>query len=77
MAFQHMKEVVQKAASSKGGKIKTLKGLGAMSPEKRREIQSMGGKASAKNRSNKAGKKEVSPRTVEVNLADLLGDINE
>lgn len=45
MGFQDMVEVVHRAASSKGGKIRGRKGLAAMSPEKRREIQSKGGKA--------------------------------
>lgn len=50
MGFQHMPEVVHKAASRKGGKIKVDKGLATMSYEKRRAIQSEGGKARYANR---------------------------
>ena len=56
MGFQDMVEVVHKAASSKGGKIRGRKGLAAMSPEKRREIQSKGGKARHEDNDNKAAK---------------------
>lgn len=56
MGFQDMVEVVHKAASSKGGKIRGRKGLAAMSPEKRREIQSKGGKARHGDNDNKAAK---------------------
>lgn len=56
MGFQDMKEVVLKAASSKGGRVRTKKGLAAMSPEKRREVQSKGGKARHENNSNKGAK---------------------
>ena len=46
--------IIHKFASSKGGKVRTKKGLGAMSPEKRREIQSLGGTISANRRREKA-----------------------
>lgn len=38
-----MPEVVRKAAQRKGGRIKVKKGIGALSPERRKEITSMGG----------------------------------
>lgn len=56
MGFQDMVEVVHRAASSKGGKIRGRKGLAAMSPEKRREIQSKGGKARHGDNDSKATK---------------------
>lgn len=78
MGFQDMKEVVHKAASSKGGRVRTKKGLAAMSPEKRREVQSKGGKARYGNKSNEGAKQTQedtggdSPQ-----LADILGDIDD
>jgi len=35
--------VQQKYVSSKGGRVKTKKGLGAMPPEKAKEVQKLGG----------------------------------
>ena len=78
MGFQDMYEVVHKAASAKGGRVKTTKGLAAMSPEKRREVQSKGGKTSVENRSRKGAKQTQegtggSPSVLEA----VLGDIDE
>ena len=39
--------IIHKFASSKGGKVRTKKGLAKLSPERRREIAVLGGKASA------------------------------
>ena len=91
MGFQDMYEVVHKAASSKGGRVKTTKGLAAMSPEKRREVQSKGGKISVENKRRKGAKQTQegtggSPSVLEAVLADVrsgigsespLGDIDE
>lgn len=52
MGFQHMKEIIHKASSSKGGKIRGKKGLAAMPLEKQREIQSKGGRAVHANKNN-------------------------
>lgn len=38
--------ILHKFISVKGGKVRTEKGLAKLSPERRREIASMGGKAS-------------------------------
>ena len=42
--FASNSPVQQRYVSSKGGRVKTKKGLGAMPPDKARKIQSMGGK---------------------------------
>lgn len=79
MGFQDMVDVVHKAASAKGGRIKKAKGLAMLSPEKRREIASMGGKAKHENNKSQKGAKQTqasdggdSPK-----LADLLGTLDE
>lgn len=79
MGFQDMVEVVHKAASSKGGKIRGRKGLAAMSPEKRREIQSKGGKARHGDNDNKAAKQAQGsgrrgPSVLETILGGVDGD---
>lgn len=43
--------IIHKFASSKGGKRKVPKGTAKLSPERRKEIASMGGKAKYANRS--------------------------
>ena len=78
MGFQDMKEVVHKAASSKGGRVRTKKGLAAMSPEKRREVQSKGGKTSVENKRRRGDKQTQegtggSPSVLEA----VLGNIDE
>ena len=91
MGFQDMYDVVHRAASAKGGRVKTTKGLAAMSPEKRREVQSKGGKTSGENKRRKGAKQTQegtgrSPSVLEAVLADVrsgigsespLGDIDE
>ena len=52
MGFQHMRSIVHEAASRKGGKIKVVKGVGKLPPDRRREIASIGGKAKHENKSN-------------------------
>lgn len=78
MGFQDMPEVVQRAASRKGGKIKVRKGLGAMSEEKRKQITSMGGKARHADRSGSSPvkSKEAGSSAGETRLADVLGDLD-
>ena len=77
MGFQDMQEVVHKAASSKGGRVRTKKGLAAMSPEKRREVQSKGGKARYGNNSNTGAKQtqESGSRSTPL-LEAILGNID-
>jgi Stress-induced bacterial acidophilic repeat motif len=43
--FALVNPIIHKFISSKGGKVRTKKGLAAMTPEKRKAIASMGGKA--------------------------------
>ena len=79
MGFQDMVEVVHRAASSKGGKIRGRKGLAAMSPEKRREIQSKGGKARHGDNDRKATKQAQGsgrrgPSVLETILGGVDGD---
>lgn len=79
MGFQHMHEVVRKAAQRKGGKIRTAKGLAKMSPEKVREITSLGGKAKHGNINRKGAEQtqeSIGGGYTPV-LADVLGDIDE
>lgn len=78
MGFQHVRSIIHKAASSKGGKIRGKKGLAAMSPEKRREIQSKGGKARHVN--NNRTKAEQTPKDTSKGISILetiLGDLDE
>ena len=79
MGFQHMPEVVRRAAQSKGGKIKTDKGLAKVSPDKLKEITSMGGKAKhASNQSRNGAKQTQADNSRSLSeLADVLGDIDE
>lgn len=78
MGFQDMVGVVHRAASSKGGKVRKAKGLAMLSPEKRREIASMGGKAKHENRNQKGAKQtEASGGVNSPKLADLLGTLDE
>lgn len=78
MGFQDMQEVVHKAASSKGGRVKTRKGLAAMSPEKRREVQSKGGKTSGNKRNTGAKQTQEdsggSPSVLEAVLGNIDGN---
>lgn len=79
MGFQHMPEVVRRAAQSKGGKIKTDKGLAKVSPDKLKEITSLGGKAKhASNQSRNGAKQTQADNGRSLSeLADVLGDIDE
>jgi len=65
-----MPSIVHEAASRKGGRIKTKKGLAAMDDDKKREIQSMGGKAKYENKSKETIKQVENNR----NIADLSMD---
>lgn len=78
MGFQNMNEIVHRFASAKGGRARKKKGLASLSAERRREIASLGGKTSAKNRSGKGTEqgKEGGGESG-INLADVLGDIDE
>lgn len=78
MGFQHMPEVVHRAASGKGGRIRTDKGLASIDVERRREIASMGGKARHENRSKERTKQaQGNPGGSPQRLADVSGDIDE
>ena len=78
MGFQDMYDVVHRAASAKGGRVKTTKGLAAMSPEKRREVQSKGGKSRYGNNSNTGAKQtQDSPSEYTPRLADVYPDIGD
>lgn len=77
MGFQDMPEVVHKAASAKGGRVKVSKGLAAMSPEKRREVQSKGGKTKYENRSRKGAKQTQDSAGGNTHLLEaVLGNID-
>ena len=81
MGFQDMPKVVHEAASAKGGRVKARKGLAAMSPEKRREVQSKGGKTTYENRSRKGAKQTQEGRggstpILEAVLGNIDGDNN-
>ena len=78
MGFQDMYDVVHRAASAKGGRVKTTKGLAAMSPEKRREVQSKGGKTSGNNKRSKGAKQtqESASRSTPL-LEAIIGNIDD
>jgi hypothetical protein len=46
--------IIHKFASAKGGRVKTKKGLAKLSPERRGEIASLGGKAKNENRNTRS-----------------------
>jgi len=78
VGFQHMKPIVHQRASSKGGLWRKKKGLASLTPERRKQIASMGGTQNAENHKNsegakqtKAGQGDDSPR-----LADILGTLD-
>lgn len=78
MAFDDMHEIVHKAASAKGGRVKKTKGIGSLSPERRREIAAMGGKAKYANRDNQGAKQSKADRSDDSQrLADILGNLDE
>lgn len=78
MGFQHMKEIIHKASSSKGGKIRGKKGLAAMPPEKRQEIQSKGGRAVHANKDNQQAKQTQKGGGGHTPLLEaILGDLDE
>lgn len=73
-----MPNIVHRAASSKGGKIRTKKGLAAMSPEKRREIQSKGGKISGNNKRNPGAKQTQDDTSRDTSVLEtVLGILDE
>lgn len=78
MGFQHMPEVVRKAAQAKGGRVRTNKGLAKVSPEKLKEITSLGGKAKYDQSKSIKGAKQTQDSQSEYTprLADVLGDID-
>lgn len=79
MGFQDMPEVVHKAASKKGGRVRVKKGLGAMSEERRKQITSMGGKAryAGGNQEGAKQSKDAGGTVDSARLADVLGDLDE
>lgn len=77
MGFQDMPGVVHRAASAKGGRIRTKKGFALMSPDKRREAQSRGGNNAANRDREGAKPGQASGGDNQQPLADLLGDIDE
>jgi hypothetical protein len=78
MGFQHMPEVVRRAAQAKGGRVKTKKGLAAMSPEKRHAAQSKGGLARHDNRSRTASQSsETDTGGNRALLERIIGSVDE
>lgn len=51
--------VMQKYVSAKGGRVKTKKGLGAMPPEKAKEIQALGRLANKLKKEQNNGKDSI------------------
>ena len=66
--------IIHKFASSKGGKVRTKKGLAKLSPERRREIAVLGGKTSANRRRREA---EQGSQDSSVERYRIPGDIDE
>jgi len=79
MGFQDMHPVVRKAAQSKGGSVRKRKGIGSQTPERRREIASLGGKAKHENHiSGEASQLQKESQSDNLpNLADILGALDE
>jgi hypothetical protein len=77
MGWQDMPKVVHEAASRKGGKVRVKKGLASLSPERRKEIATMGGKARVNRDTESSKQKEASGDSQRQRLADILGDIDE
>lgn len=59
--FASNSPVQQKYVSSKGGRVKTKKGLGAMPPDKATEIQKLGGLKRQQIRKENNGKEDFIP----------------
>ena len=66
--------IIHKFASSKGGKVRTKKGLATLSPERRREIAVLGGKTSADRRRREA---EQGSQDSSMERHQIPGDIDE
>lgn len=78
MGFQNMPEVVHRAASSKGGRVRKPKGLALLSPERRKEIASKGGKAKYGNTNSKGTKQTEANRSGNTHLVErILGTLDE
>ena len=80
MGFQHMPEVVRKAAQAKGGRVRTNKGLAKVSPEKLKEITSLGGKAKYDHSKSRKGAEQTQASnggSDSIKLADVLGNLDE
>lgn len=74
-----MQPVVHSAASRKGGGVRKRKGFASLTPERRKQIASMGGTQNAKNHKDNKGTK---PEKVDTSnggavLADILGALDE
>lgn len=70
-----MKREIHEAASRKGGKWKVKKGIGTLPPEKRKQIASMGGKASHENKGKDRGKAEEDSGSNEGLLERILDQL--
>ena len=71
--------VIHQFLSSKGGRVRTPKGLAKLDPERRREIASMGGKQKNENNSNRRASQSSEENTsiADLDLARVLGDLGE
>ena len=70
--------IIHKFASSKGGKVRTKKGLATLSPERRREIASLGGTTSANRRRDKARQDQANSSMEEAGaMARIPGNVDE
>lgn len=79
MGFQHMHSVIREAAQRKGGSKRVRKGIGALPPERRKEIASLGGKKKHENYIREKGtiKAQTGSREYSQFLERVYKDIDE
>ena len=76
MSFRKMHPLLAKEIQRKGGKARVKKGFG-VNPDLARQAGSKGGKAKHANRSKGEAVKKDNSSGESINLADLLGNLND
>jgi len=78
MGFQDMLPIVHEAASRKGGRVQTRKGLATLSDERKKEIATLGGKVKYDNsRRTTKSQGEESTSYSPPRVADIPGVLDE
>lgn len=74
-----MHRAIREAAQRKGGRKRVVKGIGALSPERRKEITSMGGYAKHANNNSRNGTQQTQVDSSDnmPKLENILGALDE